>query len=224
MIITEAIRKGFPNDLIIAEEDEGLLDEASRARILQLVGRPIVGSFCATGVPRGTGEARFWTIDPIDGTKGYIRGAQYSVCVALVIGGQVVMGIISCPRLGTRAIGSSDQRGCLLLALRGRGAFQLDLHPAGSLQKLPLEGERDHLGAAVLAEGYEPSHANHEFSSALRVQLGISDDHTIRMDSQCKYGLVARGQANIYLRRPRRQDYQEKIWVRHPTIVPHVRC
>ena len=32
------------------------------------------------------------------------------------------------------------------------------------------------------------------------------------MDSQCKYGAVARGDASIYLRLPTRADYEEKIW------------
>jgi 3'(2'), 5'-bisphosphate nucleotidase len=32
------------------------------------------------------------------------------------------------------------------------------------------------------------------------------------MDSQAKYGVVARGEAEIYLRMPTRADYHEKIW------------
>ena len=32
------------------------------------------------------------------------------------------------------------------------------------------------------------------------------------MDSQAKYGVVARGEAEIYLRMPTRADYREKIW------------
>ena len=32
------------------------------------------------------------------------------------------------------------------------------------------------------------------------------------MDSQAKYGIVARGEAEIYLRMPTRADYREKIW------------
>jgi 3'(2'), 5'-bisphosphate nucleotidase len=32
------------------------------------------------------------------------------------------------------------------------------------------------------------------------------------MDSQAKYGIVARGDAEIYLRMPTRADYREKIW------------
>ena len=34
----------------------------------------------------------------------------------------------------------------------------------------------------------------------------------IRIDSQCKYAAVARGDASIYLRMPTRKDYREKIW------------
>ena len=32
------------------------------------------------------------------------------------------------------------------------------------------------------------------------------------MDSQAKYAVVARGEADIYLRLPTRADYREKIW------------
>ena len=34
----------------------------------------------------------------------------------------------------------------------------------------------------------------------------------VRIDSQCKYAVVARGDASIYLRLPTRPGYQEKIW------------
>ena len=34
----------------------------------------------------------------------------------------------------------------------------------------------------------------------------------VRIDSQCKYGVLARGEASIYLRLPTRSEYQEKIW------------
>ena len=28
---------------------------------------------------------RFWTLDPIDGTKGFLRGEQYAVALALIV-------------------------------------------------------------------------------------------------------------------------------------------
>ena len=37
-------------------------------------------------------------------------------------------------------------------------------------------------------------------------------EEPVRVDSQCKYAIVAQGQAQIYLRLPTRKDYREKIW------------
>jgi len=34
----------------------------------------------------------------------------------------------------------------------------------------------------------------------------------VRMDSQCKYASIARGDASIYLRLPTKKGYEEKIW------------
>ena len=36
--------------------------------------------------------------------------------------------------------------------------------------------------------------------------------HPAQLDSQCKYAVVARGQADAYIRLPTRADYVEKIW------------
>ena len=41
--------------------------------------------------------------------------------------------------------------------------------------------------------------------------LGLAVEYA-RLDSQCKYAVVARGQADVYLRMPTRKDYVEKIW------------
>ena len=42
---------------------------------------------------------RFWTLDPIDGTKGFLRGEQYAVALALIVGGEVVVAALACPSL-----------------------------------------------------------------------------------------------------------------------------
>jgi 3'(2'), 5'-bisphosphate nucleotidase len=38
-----------------------------------------------------------WTLDLIDGTKWFLRGGQYAVCLALLIDAQVELGVIGCP-------------------------------------------------------------------------------------------------------------------------------
>ena len=43
--------------------------------------------------------SRFWTLDPIDGTKGFLRGDQYAIALALVENGQVQIGVLGCPNL-----------------------------------------------------------------------------------------------------------------------------
>ena len=48
-------------------------------------------------------------------------------------------------------------------------------------------------------------------SAAIARRLGIERE-PFRIDSQCKYAAVARGDASIYLRMPTRKDYREKIW------------
>ena len=53
-------------------------------------------------IDRGGRESghRFWTLDPIDGTKGFLRGDQYVVALALVVKGEVQIGALACPNLG----------------------------------------------------------------------------------------------------------------------------
>lgn len=61
-----------------------------------------------------SGESnRIWLIDPIDGTKNYVRGIPvYATLIALVIDGVPRVGVVSAPGLGRR-----------WWAERGRGAF-----------------------------------------------------------------------------------------------------
>ena len=59
----------------------------------------------------GTSEgsaARRWIIDPIDGTKNYVRGVPvWATLIALVVEGEVVVGVVSAPALARRWWASS---------------------------------------------------------------------------------------------------------------------
>lgn len=53
------------------------------------------------GQPNPTG--RQWVIDPIDGTKNYVRGVPvWATLIALVVDGSAVLGVASAPALGRR--------------------------------------------------------------------------------------------------------------------------
>jgi 3'(2'), 5'-bisphosphate nucleotidase len=68
----------------------------------------------------------------------------------------------------------------------------------------------DPVGAAF-CESVEAAHAAHSVQAAIAARLGIRRP-PVRIDSQCKYAVVARGEASIYLRLPSRTDYREKVW------------
>lgn len=68
------------------------------------------------------GAASYWTLDPIDGTKGFLRGHQYSICLAYVHEGHVAVAALACPNLSAedphRPYTDPDPRGLVLLARR----------------------------------------------------------------------------------------------------------
>jgi 3'(2'), 5'-bisphosphate nucleotidase len=70
---------------------------------------------------------------------------------------------------------------------------------------------KDDFSTAVICESFEAAHAAHSMQGRIAQRLGIGGE-PYRIDSQCKYAVVARGQASIYLRLPRDRDYREKVW------------
>lgn len=67
----------------------------------------------------GTG---IWALDPIDGTKGFLRGDQYAVCLALIVDGVVEVGALGCPNLPIDPNNPESEKGIMLSAVRGQGA------------------------------------------------------------------------------------------------------
>lgn len=75
-----------------------------------------------------------WTIDPIDGTKGFLRGEQYAVCLSLIVDSQVQVGVIGCPNLPLDPVNPDAGRGAIFIAVRGHGAEQVSLLSVCSLE------------------------------------------------------------------------------------------
>jgi 3'-phosphoadenosine 5'-phosphosulfate (PAPS) 3'-phosphatase len=61
------------------------------------------------------GSDRYWTLDPIDGTKGFLRGDQYAIALALIEDGEVVLGVLGCPNLPN----ADGSRGAVFAATGG---------------------------------------------------------------------------------------------------------
>ncbi len=219
-IICRMIRERFPKDSIVAEEDSKELRKPTHSDILEqvthfvnfLIPNSSPQEICSWIDFSSTSTTdRFWTIDPIDGTKGYIRGDQYAIALALIENGIVQLGLLACPNLYVNKDKPEGERGCLFFAIRGGGAFQMEMD-GGRREFLSISKIEDPQ-EALLTESVEPDHADHLFHQRIAQFLNIQKP-PLKMDSQAKYGLVARGEATLYLRvpSPSEPDYKEKIW------------
>jgi len=154
--------------------------------------------------PDGSAD-RYWTLDPIDGTKGFLRGQQYAIALALIDHGKVVLGVLGCPNMAT---GDGDGIGCLFSAEDGTATVA----PLDGGAPAPVAVSTvSTVGGATFCESVESGHSSHGDAERVAEMLGITSS-PFRIDSQCKYAAVARGDADIYLRLPTRPGYREKIW------------
>lgn len=119
---------------------------------------------------------------------------------------------MGCPNLPVRASDPDGARGCMFAAVSGQGAFQLSLDGEGNETRIAVAGDAA-TSEANFCESVEAGHSNHDHSAIIAKRLGITKA-PVRMDSQCKYASIARGDASIYLRLPTIKNYEEKIWVR----------
>ena len=107
----------------------------------------------------------------------------------------------------------STELGTIFVAVKNHGAFQARLADNNE----PLHEESIHSGSdksfnnCRWTESFEPAHSSQNKSASVLSHLGISSS-SIRMDSQAKYGLIARGEAHVYLRIPTKSGYEENIW------------
>ncbi|EGG13067.1 Hypothetical protein MELLADRAFT_32223 [Melampsora larici-populina 98AG31] len=167
----------------------------------------------------GNGE-RFWTLDPIDGTKGFLRSDQYSICLSLIINKKVTLSFISAPNLSTDPYPSSSNPsskiGTLFYAEHGKGAYQRPINTNDSSIYSPIRTNPISFNgfqtSGTFCESWESNHSNQILNSKILAHLKLSNPTPIRLDSQVKYCLIARGDVNVYLRLPIDLNYKEKIW------------
>lgn len=228
-IIIGALKHVFPKDKVVGEEDAGKLraDESLRTKVWNLVEEVSKQDDFASEIGRvadanemmdlidhgnyeGGAKGRMWALDPIDGTKGFIRRDQYAVCLALIVNSKVVVGAIGCPNLPVN-VGSDEPKGALFTAVAGHGSFCQSLFSA-SVEPTQIKfNPISDVSKATFCESVEAGHSAHGTQARIAELLGITKP-SVRMDSQAKYCSISRGDGDIYLRLPVSQSYEEKIW------------
>lgn len=224
-LVSRMLLESFPEDPLVAEEDAGVLRSSEASDSLERVAN-FVHRYFPQATPdevnewidRGSAATadRFWTLDPIDGTKGFLRGDQYAVALALLVDGEVRVAGLGCPNLSGGYRPDPGGPGSLLVAARGQGAWTITLEEApfqeADFQRLQVSDREDPTQARLL-RSYVAEHTNVDKVDDLADLLGVSVE-PVRMDSQAKYAVLAAGQGELYLRllSPKKPDYREKIW------------
>jgi 3'(2'), 5'-bisphosphate nucleotidase len=216
-VVSRRLAARFPDDPLVAEEDAVALRDPAAGPLLSRVADAVHTVAPGLGVDelveaidrgRGVPGPRFWTLDPIDGTKGLLRGGQYVVALALIVEGEVQVGAIGCPRLSLSTAGGGE--GGVAVAVRGRGSWWMPLNGDGDeLPPVRVSAVADP-GGARMAHSVEESHSDRGQLEALRSALG-SHVAPVLMDSQAKHVMVAAGEADLLVRFPR-EGYREAIW------------
>jgi len=129
----------------------------------------------------------------------------------------VQLGVMGCPNLPARPGDPLDQpatNGLIYGASVSEGAWQqpIDLSSGalGEQSAVHVDAYDEDRGVRV-CESVEAGHSKQDDTARIVERIGKAGPPA-RLDSQCKYAVVARGQADAYLRLPTRADYREKIW------------
>ncbi len=215
-LVAHRLADKFPHDSLVAEEDSAALQASAGRTTLESVLAALRRSASDLDpnrvldmIDRGRevpGE-RFWTLDPVDGTQGFVRGDQFVVALALIVRGQVEIGLLGCPELSLsdrpRAAGS------IACAVRNRGAFHASLtgHEFIPLRVSPCHDP--HL--ARVLRSFEAEHIDLGAFDATVRTLGVGPP-PILMDSQAKHAVIAAGSAELLIRIPASKSFRDKIW------------
>ncbi len=165
-----------------------LADEVAHGILLEGLRRldpatPVVSEEAETdGFETRRGWRRFWLVDPLDGTKEFIkRRAEFTVNVALIEHGEPVLGVVQAPALDL-----------LYWAVKGGGAWREE--KGGPAQRIystaPAPGT-----PLTIVESL--SHPSQELEDYLRT---IPVARRVKAGSSLKFCWVAEGRADLYPR------------------------
>ncbi|RUR29991.1 3'(2'),5'-bisphosphate nucleotidase CysQ [Vreelandella nanhaiensis] len=188
----DAIMSVYAREFSVEEkEDKSPLTEADKAahdvimRGLQSlpVTLPILSEEDADGFTGVDSDGRYWLVDPLDGTKEFIkRNGEFTVNIALIEQGKPVLGVVTAPALGVAYV-----------AAEGLGAFKIEAD--GQRHAIEVAGKPG--AEATWRVVGSRSHPSPDLAAWLE-KLGKHE--MLPMGSSLKLCLVAEGKADAYPR------------------------
>lgn len=184
------IMKIYAREFTIEEKDDkSPLTEADKAAHEVIVRGlnalevkiPILSEEDADNFAGADANGRYWLVDPLDGTKEFIkRNGEFTVNIALIEQGKPILGVVYAPVLETT-----------YAAAEGVGAFKVNAN--GQREAIQVAGKPSGAWKVVGSR----SHPSPDLASWLE-KLGDHEMHP--MGSSLKLCLVAEGKADVYPR------------------------
>lgn len=164
---------------------QGPDEELSASQVLEAISR------CNS---HGGSSGRYWVLDPVDGTLGFVRGDQYAVALALIDGGDVIIGVLGCPNYPVKDDGlkmysqqnlvlsnkSSDGVGCVMYTKKGsQKAWMQPLIRYNQRLEWPNSAKPIQVSSisnpalATFCEPVEKSNSDHSFAAGVACNVGM---------------------------------------------------
>uniref|UniRef100_A0ACD5YDV1 Uncharacterized protein n=1 Tax=Avena sativa TaxID=4498 RepID=A0ACD5YDV1_AVESA len=240
-LISFELQQQFPSIPLVAEEDSAFLrspdaDAAIVDSISSFVtrnGPPLTHDDVLRAIDRGGREAvsfdsnpaTYWILDPIDGTKGFLRGNDtlYVVGLALVVDGKLAVGVMGCPNWTNAATeGNKEDEstaacsgdGILMVSHIGCGTWSRPLSPGTGQFPTPMDAWKRcfvdpcsvvHMARFCIVDSHtwDMMPLSAHFSSTMD-ESEPRDENTILLQNSCggslsKYLMVACGRMSVFI-------------------------
>jgi len=187
IFIISELKKGFPNDQIIAEEEGSLIDENSK-KIFKKCFKDLnidVKSIKDTVNYRGGPSERQWSIDPIDGTQGFVEGLSYAVGLGFMVNSNPKVCAIAVPNYNEDglAIFTAEKDQGARASYGGKDAISIYVSVQTEIEKIRM---------------CHSLHYDKPWVMEFAEKVGIKQ--FIQIDSMLKYCMVADGSADLYIK------------------------
>ena len=150
-------------------------------------GIPVLSEEDADGFAGADADGRYWLVDPLDGTREFIkRNGEFTVNIAMIENGKPVLGVVVAPALEVS-----------YLAARGVGAFKVERGDTKRGERAPIRVAGQPGEGATWRVVGSRSHPSPDLAAWLE-RLGRHD--MVPMGSSLKLCLVAEGSADVYPR------------------------
>ena len=192
----DAIMSIYARDFTVEEKDDkSPLTEADKAAHHIIAGGltalphgiPVLSEEDADNFSGPDANGRYWLVDPLDGTKEFIkRNDEFTVNIALIENGRPVLGVVVAPALKVS-----------YLAARGVGAFKVEWGEGKSAERLPIHvAGKPAEGATWRVVGSRSHESPHLAGWLTRLGHYV----LVPVGSSLKHCLIAEGEADVYPR------------------------